>query len=578
MTAIVDAVASAATKVVVATDRCAGCQECVIRCPTGALTMDATRWVVTADDARCAGCRQCERTCPFSAIEVVGPMVVASRHESQVRRPRALVGDVGEVHPGLAGWPEALAEANRCLGCPDPTCVRGCPAHNDVPGIIAALARRDLAGARDVLARTSLLADVCARVCDRAAQCEGACSWALAGGAAVAIGELERFVLDHCDAVAPRRGVDTGLSVGVVGSGPAGLAAAWDLFEAGASVTVYEREAEPGGLTSSAIPDFALPRAIATRAWRQLLAAGIELRCSTEIGPQGLDQLVATHDAVIVALGAPSVLRATVAGVELAGVLDATTFLRGAKSALGDGGDAGDYLAALGCTNAPHVLVLGAGNTAMDVARSARRLGASATCVDWVDERWALARPDELGEARGEGVDVRFSCTVVGLRGANDRVVAARLARTSQARADARPTVVPESVVELEVDLVVMAMGYRCDPAFADALPGTPRRTPSATVDEGQWTASGILARRRASTSGVGAAALAREDGLWVAALPVRERLWVVGDALTGPASVVQAMAEGRRAASAVLDARPTRAGRVGSPTSRQPSRGGGWF
>ncbi len=547
----------------VLTDRCAGCQECVIRCPTGALSMETLRWVASADDDLCVGCRQCERTCPFSAIVVEGPMLVEPRIEPEPVHPARLLGDISEIRSGFAGWPEALAEAERCLQCPDPTCVRGCPAHNDIPGFIASVRARDLEGAHEILRRTSTLPDVCSRVCNQAAQCEGACSWSLAGGVAVSIGRLERFIVDNLEVAPPTRSSEAnGLSVAIIGSGPAGAGAAWDLFEAGAMVTVYEKDATPGGLCVWGIPDFTLREELATRPWRQLSRAGLDLRCGTEIGPDDIDGLLFTHDAVIVANGAGVPLRLPVPGADLDGVVDATTFLQGARAALEFGGDQQGFRSSLGLASdddsrTPNVLVLGAGNTAMDVARTARRLGMNATCIDWLDERFALARPDELEEARHEGVEVCFSRTLTALRG-EGRVARAELARTTQDRADRRPKVLSENPEGREVDLVVMAMGYRLDPAFTDVLPGTPVRKESHGVADRRWTASGILANHNA----VGQLALGREVGLWAATLPVSDRLWVVGDALTGPATVVEAMAQGRRAAAAVLDARPARPSR----------------
>jgi len=555
----------------VLTDRCAGCQECVIRCPTGALSMDTGRWVALANDDLCLGCRQCVRTCPFSAIVVDGPLLVAPRVEPEPAHPERLLGDVGEIRSGFAGWPEVLAEAERCLQCPDPTCVRGCPAHNDIPGFIAAVRRCDLEGAHEILRRTSVLPDICSRVCNQAAQCEGACSWSLAGGTPVAIGRLERFITDTLPVPPPAPGpVADEMSVGIIGSGPAGAGAAWELLEAGASVTVYEKDATPGGLCSWGIPDFTLPEAVAARPWHQLIEAGLDLRCGTPIRPEDLAGLLGTHDAVIVAHGASMPMRLAVPGADLDGVIDATAFLKGASAAFEAGGEARTFLATLGLASEdvewgrrlPQVLVLGAGNTAMDVARSARRFGLEAICVDWLDERFALARPDELEEARHEGVEVRFSRTLTALHGGSGRVARAELARTTQDRADRHPKVLTEEPEELEVDLVVMAMGYRPDPAFASALPSTPLRRKATGVADRQWTASGILANRAsafAHHSPVGTLALGREVGLWAAALPVDERLWAVGDALVGPATVVEAMAQGRRAAAAVLDSRPAR-------------------
>ncbi len=567
--------------VTILTDRCAGCQECVIRCPSKALSMDPEHWVAVAQDDLCVGCRQCERTCPFSAIVVEGPLLVGPRSEPEPVRHTQLLGDTSEIRSGFAGWTDALAEAERCLQCPDPTCIRGCPAHNDIPGFIAAIRGRDLEGAHDILRRTSTLPDICSRVCNQAAQCEGACSWSLAGGVLVAIGRLERFVADNLG-VAPPTIPSTAdeLSVGIIGSGPAGAGAAWDLLEAGASVTVYERDATPGGLCAWGIPDFTLREEMAMRPWNQLRRAGLDLRCGTEIGPADLDGLLRTHDAVIVANGAGIPLRLSVPGADLDGVIEATTFLKGARSALELGGDPREFRATLGLEplnerRADHVLILGAGNTAMDVARTARRLGMQATCIDWLDERFALARPDELDEARHEGVDVRFSCTLTALRGAG-RVARAELARTTQNRVDRRPKVRAEELEELEVDLVVMAMGYRLDPAFAAVLPGTPVQKVASGVPDRRWTASGVLANRAsafANHNDVGTLALGREVALWAAALPVSERLWVVGDALTGPATVVEAMAQGRRAAAAVLDARPARPGRVDRARSNRSVR-----
>ncbi len=553
-------------------DRCAGCQECVIRCPTGALHMDTAAWVAVADSDVCVGCRQCVRTCPFSAITVEGPLVVAERHEPAQARPAALLGDLSEVRSGFGTWAEALSEAQRCLACPDPTCVRGCPAHNDIPAFITAVRERDLARAHKVLRATSVLPDVCARVCNQAAQCEGACTWSLAGGVPVAIGRLERFVADQLPVPPPSAPAGPGgeaLSVVIVGAGPAGIGAAWELVEAGAEVTVYERDERPGGLLGWGIPDFTLPEEIAARPWRQLEAAGVDLRCGAEIRPGDLGALLAEHDAVVLANGAGEPLRLRVPGAELDGVVDATSFLRGAKAALEPGGSPQDFWSSLGLRpghdgTPPPVLVLGAGNTAMDVARSALRLGLRALCVDWLEERFALARPDELEEARREGVEVRFSRTLARLAG-EGRVAQAFLSLTAQRRPESRPKVLRRPPEVVDVQLVVMAMGYRIDPAFAAAVPGASQRREACGLPDRRWTASGVLAAPASAAAHrypVGRLALRREQGLWEAAFAPQDRLFVAGDALVGPSTVVEAMAQGRRAAAALLAARPTRPGR----------------
>jgi glutamate synthase (NADPH/NADH) small chain len=233
----------------VLSDRCAGCQECSVRCPTGAITLDAASWTVVADDAACVGCRQCVRTCPFSAITVEGPVMVEPRVHVDRFHPDDLMADRTETRPGIGSWAEALAEAARCLDCPDPTCVRGCPAHNDIPGFIRSLRSGDLDQAHEVLRRTSFMPDICSRVCDQAVQCEGACTWSLGDATPVAIGVLERFICDNAPGpgIEPTGASAAGLTVAIVGSGPAGIGAAAELVAAGASVTVYERDEEAGG-------------------------------------------------------------------------------------------------------------------------------------------------------------------------------------------------------------------------------------------------------------------------------------------------------------------------------------------
>ncbi len=562
--------------VTVIADRCAGCQECVIRCPQGALSMDLVTWTAVADDEVCVGCRQCVRTCPFSAITVEGPLLVAERVDPPLHHPVSLVGDVAETRVGFSDLAAALAEAERCLTCLDPTCVRGCPAHNDIPGFIGAIRLQDFDLAHEILARTTALPDICSRVCNQSAQCEGACSWSLAGGAPVAIGRLERFVTEQVAVPAPRLAPSSNLSVGIVGAGPAGAGAAWTLVEAGCAVTVYERDAAPGGLPVWGMPDFTLPDEVARRPWRQLEVAGVELVLNTAIEAGDLELLLNVHDALIVANGAGVPMRLSVPGSDSDGVTDATTFLQGAKAALEPGGDVAALLAQLGVVRGARVLVLGAGNTAMDVARLARRLDLAATCVDWLDERFALARPDELAEARHEGVEVRFNRTLSALHARDGRVARAELARTEQPSAKRPPSVLVEDHEFLDVSLVVMAMGYRNDASFTAALPGTPMRKSAPAIPDERWRASGILAgpaSAYANHSAVGALALARESGLWAASLANRERLWVVGDALTGPSTVVEAMAQGRRAAAAILDAQPSGPGRRGESDASAPPR-----
>ncbi len=589
-----DAAVASHPKVTVLVDRCAGCQECVVRCPVEALSMDVATWTAIADDSKCIGCRQCVRTCPFSAIFIDGPMVVAERVGRPAHHLEQLEGNLEETRLGFSSWADVVAEASRCLSCPDPTCVRGCPVHNDIPGFIAAVRGGDLDEAHRVLRRTTFLPDVCSRVCDQAVQCEGACTWSLAGGAPVAIGAIERFIADNAPVPGVEQVSERGrdLEVAIVGSGPAGIAAAWELAQAGASVTVFEKDEHPGGLIRWGIPDFTLPRSVSSRAWDALEEAGVDLRCGSEVAPSELAKLSASYDAVVLAHGAGVPMRLPVKGGDLEGVWDATRFLVEARAAVaehrplaglvaggpddvvgaGPGTGAGGGAGAGGGSQSygliPTVLVVGAGNTAMDVARLARRLGARPICVDWMDRRFAPVRPDELEEAALEGVDIHFSTTLGRLEGQDGHVVAAVLDSTRQEAANRLPEIVGHATATERVDLVVMAMGYRLDQGYASVLPGVPvSRRASGVADRG-WQASGLIAAGApafARHQPIGQLALGRENARVRASLGVGDRLWVAGDALVGPATVVEAMAQGRRAAQAILDEQPRRDGHQAS-------------
>jgi glutamate synthase (NADPH/NADH) small chain len=553
--------------VTVLTDRCAGCQECVIRCPTNALTMDSSSWTVLSDDSLCVGCRQCVRTCPFSAITVDGPVLVSSRAVCSPIHPQSLLGNLQETRTGFSSWVQAKAEANRCVTCPDATCIRGCPAHNDIPSFIAAIRDEDLQKAHDVLRLTSFLPDICSRVCDQALQCEGACTWSLAGGEGVSIGALERFVTDNAPVPPVSQTSDrgAGISVAIVGSGPAGIGAAWELAQASATVTVFERDESPGGLLNWGIPDFTLPDDIASRPWKSLLAADVKLLCNSNVAPDQLDSLVQKFDAVILAQGAGTPLRLPVEGETLEKVWDATRFLHQAQSAV----VANQSLSHLTAEENPSVvrirtvLVVGAGNTAMDVARLARRLGAHVICVDWMDRRFAPVRPDELEEATLEGVDIMFSTTIDHIESVEDGLLKVHLNSTEQKSATEKPKTVVRLKSAEVVDLVVMAMGYRVDPSFSTILPNSPvsRGFQKGLIDR-RWQASGLLAGGApafARSQPVGELALGREKAYSHADENVADRVWVAGDALVGPSTVVEAMAQGRRVAQAILDTRPSR-------------------
>ncbi len=548
------------TTVTVAAERCAGCQECVVRCPEQALTLDPRSWTVTTDSSLCSGCRQCERLCPFGAIHVLGPAKVSPG----VRRP---------AHAVLSTWEAAIAEASRCLNCPDPTCRLGCPAHNDIPSFVAAVGRGDLQEAHRVLRGTSVLPDVCSRVCDQQIQCEATCSWTLAGQSPVAIGQLERFVCDNAPAPPPTITAGRGrtLDVVVVGSGPAGAAAAWELAEAGATVTVLERDEVPGGLLRWGIPDFILPEVVWQRPWQALEAAGVRVHCRTTVRHEHLGALQAAHDAVVLAFGASAPRRRRVPGDTLGGVHDAAWFLREGTALAARGGHLDALLSGwrLRPGRVPTVLVVGAGNTGIDVARTARRLGAKVICTGRREQEETPVRVDQLAAAVAEGVSLRYRAAVTALEGKGGWVRTAVLVRTTPDGDPLRGRARRRSQLREPVDLVVMAQGSALDPEWAEQLPSLQREPRRQTPPPAEWIGSGLFGPSGADITPIGLRALRREAGVERAALPVHERVWLCGDALTGPGTVVEAMAQGKRVAEAILDAQPSR--RAPRPMGRSP-------
>ena len=503
-------------------ERCVGCQECVIRCPTLALSMDIVNWVAEADNELCVGCRQCERTCPFSAITVVGPLKVTPRNRMpQVKLP-VEPGSIAEVRAGLASAEEAVRE-------------------------------NDLERAQKALAETTCLPDVCSRVCDVASQCEGSCSWALAGGEPVAIGKLERFVTDHSP-VPPSKLISDrgkGLSVGILGSGPAGIAAAWELAGTGVKVVIYEREAAAGGILKWGIPSYVLPDKVSQRPVQALQDAGVEIQTNTNVTPEMMERLLTKHDAVIVAFGAPVPEIPELPGIKLNGVMNATEFLTKAKTALAHGTPQPEFKGA----TVP-VLVLGGSDTAIDVARSVLRLGGKPIIIHRREEKFSRARADEIIEAENEGVEFRFATNLVKLEGGNGKLEKAVIAKTHQKKPGTAPEIVKGTEQAIDTSLVVLATGYKLESRFAKLFK-LPIRQPTkdSLFPDRHWVASGIFSQGSAA----GNLAWEREYSLLVSLLPQRDRLWLAGDALVGPSTVVGSMAQGRLAARAFLDSKNSR-------------------
>jgi glutamate synthase (NADPH/NADH) small chain len=422
---------------------------------------------------------------------------------------------------------QALREADRCLQCPDEPCVRGCPVSIDIPSFIDRIAAKNFHGAYDVITHTNLLPAVCGRVCPQESQCEGVCT---VGDSLepVAIGRLERFVGD----MAIREGwvnvpyvEPSGFRVGIVGSGPAGMACAADMAKAGCEVVVYEALHEPGGVLKYGIPDFRLPNEVIDVEIDKLRRLGVRFECNTLVGRLFTVEQMLTEmgfHAVFVGTGAGYPSFMGIPGESLNGVLSANELLTRCNLMRARDFPGHDTPLQPG----RHVAVIGAGNTAMDALRVSLRLGAEkAYCVYRRSRAEAPARAEELHHAGEEGVEFHWLTGPVEILGdAQNRVRGLRCQKMELAEPDAsgrrRPVPVAGSEFEIACDSVVYAIGTNANPILG--------QTAKLALDKRGY----IAADADLATSIAG--------------------VYAGGDIVTGAATVIEAMGAGRRAARAM--------------------------
>jgi glutamate synthase (NADPH) small chain len=439
------------------------------------------------------------------------------------QEPAQRVKNFSEVSLGY-GMEEALVEAERCLLCPDQPCVRGCPVGIDIPGFIEKIGQKDFRAAYDVIAATNLLPAVCGRVCPQESQCEGVCTVGQTLEP-VAIGRLERFIGD--------RAIAEGwtnlpyierneFKVGIVGSGPAGMACAADMAKAGCDVTVYEAFHQAGGVLKYGIPDFRLPNPVIDAEIRNLYKIGVKFECNTLVGrlftiEQMLDEM--GFHAIFIGTGAGYPAMLGIPGDSLNGVLSANELLTRCNLMRAKEFPNYDTPLPLG----QRVAVVGAGNTAMDAMRVCLRLGAEKVfCVYRRSRAECPARGEEVHHAEEEGVDFRWLTNPIeilddgkgGVRGM--RCVRMELGEPDES-GRRRPVAIAGSEHDLDVDLVVFAIGTNANPIM------------------GQTSKFKLNKRGYIDTNPDLATSVAG--------------VFAGGDIVTGAATVIEAMGAGRKAA-----------------------------
>ena len=312
---------------------------------------------------------------------------------------------------------EAVREAQRCLHCKVPSCKKGCPISNDIPDWIAELAKGNFGNAMKIINSRSNLPAVCGRVCGHERQCEGNCVLGKKG-AHINIGKLERFIADFdCEAGLSHEAIPekTRGSVAVIGSGPAGLTIAGDLARQGFHVEIFEMEPEPGGVLMFGIPEYRLPKEVVRREIKKIEHLGVIFHLNTTIGRDfTIDDLFARgFDAIFMGTGTGRPKKLPIPGVDHPGVRQAVWFLR--RVSLYQSGSIDRKEVVIG--EGDRIAVIGCGNTAIDAARTALRMGAAEVTVIYhrtVNDMSALRA--EYDDAVAEGVKFMWKSSVTDIR------------------------------------------------------------------------------------------------------------------------------------------------------------------
>jgi glutamate synthase (NADPH/NADH) small chain len=429
------------------------------------------------------------------------------------------------------GYTLAMAqeEAKRCLQCKKPSCVEGCPVSVDIPAFIACVAQGDMSAAIRSLWKKNALPAVCGRVCPQEVQCEGRC---IVGkkDEPVAIGNLERFCADyeraHGSGELPTKQAATGKKVAVIGSGPSGLTVAGDLIIKGHEVTIFEAFHKPGGVLVYGIPEFRLPKDIVAGEVHMLEKMGVTVQCNAVVGRTvSLDELFEQgFDAIYVGVGAGLPRFMDIPGENLIGILSANEYLTRANLMKAYKYPDVDTPIPKG----KNVVVLGAGNVAMDAARTAMRLGAASVKIVYRRSRVEMpARSAEIHHAEEEGIEMLLLTNPTKYLGNEQgRLMGMECLQMELGEPDAsgrrRPVPIKGSEFLLACDLCIVAVGSGANPLLTSETPDM-RLTKWGYIitdeESGKTTKKGV---------------------------------WAGGDIVTGAATVILAMGAGRQAADSM--------------------------
>lgn len=382
-----------------------------------------------------------------------------------------------EIAPPLTAA-EAIFEAHRCLYCYDAPCTISCPTHIDVPSFIKKIASGNLTGSARVIFDANPIGATCARVCPVDVLCEGACVEKTLMDKPIEIGRLQRYATDYVMKSSRdvfQAGASNGRTVGIIGSGPAGLSCATYLARLGYAVTIYDRRTLPGGLDTYAMAEYKMPMSVSTDEARMVERLGVSFKLNTEVGRDiSIEELEAAHDAIFVGVGLGSTARLNIPGEELPGVYDALHFIERIKTRDWANIHIGRIIA-----------VIGAGNTAIDAVTQAKRLGAERVLMIYRrSEREMPAYAYEYELAKKDAVEFWWQTAPIAILSDSEtpRVAALRCVRMEMTEPDATgrraAQSVPGSEFEIPVEMVIKATGQEKRRSFLEQIKG-------ATLDAG---------------------------------------------------------------------------------------------
>ena len=387
-----------------------------------------------------------------------------------------------DIDPALS-IAEARVEADRCLYCYDAPCTRACPTHIDVPAFIKKIGSDNLLGSARVIFDANPIGATCARVCPTSALCEGACVENTLLSKPIEIGRLQRYATDYAmdnDREILKAGAPNGHSVAIIGAGPAGYSCAVYLARLGYKVALYDRRELAGGLDTYAMAEYKMTQKVSVEETDMARKMGVQFHMNSEVSPDKLKQLEADNDAIFLGVGLGQTAQLDIPGENAVGVYDALQWIERVKTRDWQGVPIGRVVA-----------VIGAGNTAVDAATQAKRLGAERVIMVYRRSQDEMpAYPYEYELAKSDAIEFRWkSAPVEIVTGENGKICALKCIETRVAEADAsgRAGYAPVAGSEFEIpcDMVIKALGQSKMSGFLGQIEGlTLDKSGRVEVDE----------------------------------------------------------------------------------------------